>query len=363
MRFAIVAVAVTVAACGPPVDRSGPWLPAPDKRAERYQDALEQAQSEQGLPGLAMAIADHDRHELWVGAVGMANLDTQDPWTDVHRSRIGSVTKTLTSAVVYQLVEEGALSLDDPIEDWVQGKWTGVTVRDLLGHSSGIVSYNYVGNFDTSRPWTPDELVQWAWDAEPELRFTPGSRWEYSNTNFVLLGLIIEAETGRSYETELQDRLFTPLELTSMRLSGTGETLSDDLVRCYSASPHEDISDVDPSFGWAAGSLVSTPGDLARWNDALFFGDVLTPDSRSLMITPQGLTADDETPYGLGAFYESDGEYTNYGHTGGIAGYLTYAYTLEDPAVSLVVMSNQLDTDMRDASTHGWAAILNLRNP
>lgn len=351
-----------VAGCAP-VDKSGPWLEVTPTLARTLQQNLERAREKRGLPGLAMAVAFHDEHRLWVSATGQADLEAKTPWTPEHTSRIGSVTKLFTAAVVYQLVEAGLVSLDDPLERWVPGVWTGVRVRHLLGHSSGIVSYNYVGSFDTSRGYTPQQLLDWAWAHEKPLRFEPGTRFEYSNTNSVLLGLVIERATGQSYEAALTERLFAPLGAGSFRLAGAGEKVAAPLVRCYSPPPHVDTSAVDPSFGWAAGSLVSTPADLARLTDALFFGGVLSPASRALLVTPQGLTSKDETPYGLGAFSESDGTHTLVGHTGGLSGYSTYAFALERPKVTLVVMSNQAKTDLRDAAGHGWAAVLGAPPP
>ncbi|MCO4747912.1 MAG: beta-lactamase family protein, partial [Proteobacteria bacterium] len=278
-----------LAACSAPVDHDGPWGEVSERMAETFEIELEEARAEQGLTGLAMAVAFHDDHTLWTSATGSAVNDPQADWLPAHTSRMGSVTKTFTAAIVHQLIEEGIVTLDDPVEKWVTGGYTGVTVEQLLGMSSGIVSYNYVGNFDTQRAWTPEELVQWAWDHESTLRFEPGTRWEYSNTNYVLLGLIIEAATGESYESELQRRLLDPLALDSMWLSGTGEKLHPDLVHCYGEAG-EDLTGVDPSFGWAAGSLVSNPADLARWNDALYFGDVLSEQGLERMVSPRGLT-------------------------------------------------------------------------
>lgn len=346
--------------CTASPDLDGPWLDVDEQHAQQLQAALEAARSEQGLPGLAMAVAYHDDHTLWVSASGSALLEPQTDWRPSHRSRIGSVTKTFTASRVHQLVEEGVIGLDDPIEQWVPGWYSGVTVEHLLGHSSGIASYNYIGSFDIQQAYTPQELVQWAWDREPALRFEPGTRWEYSNTNYVLLGLVIEAATGSSYEDNLEEVFFGPLGLSSMELAVTGDGIPEDLVHCYSAAPHTDSSALDPSFGWAAGSIVSTPEDLAIFTDALYFGDLLGPDALSRMVTPQGLTGEDDSEYGLGAFYESDGELTITGHTGGMAGYLSFAYSLNEPKATLVILSNQEDTDLRAASIHGWAAILDV---
>lgn len=339
------------------------WREVPAARAAIFQRELEEARAEQNLPGLAMAIAFRDSRELWVSATGLSNLDAQTAWVPSDESRIGSVTKTFTAARVFQLVEEGVLSLDDPLEKWVPRWYHGVTLRQLLGHTSGIVSYNYVGSFDSARPWTPDELVQWAFDHEPTLRFTPGTRWEYSNTNYVLLGLVIEAATGHAYGDELRSRIFGPLGLDDTRLASSGD---DDprLVRSYTGTPPVDNSaSADPSFGWAAGAVVSTPRDLATWTVALFGGELLSAESLGSMTTPSSVTTPDQEQYGLGAFIESDGEHTIVGHTGGIAGYASFAYYLDDPPAALIVLSNWEGTDLRAASSYGWAAILGIEYP
>ncbi len=178
----------------------------------------------------------------------------------------------------------------------------------------------------------------------------------------MLLGKIIEAATGDRYADQVAARLTGPLGLDSVYLAGVGAPDADSLVRSYDASG-ADLHAVDPSFGWAAGSLVSSPGDLARWNDALYHGDVLSPQARDRLITPLGLTGPDTRPYGMGAFHEGEGEETISGHTGGIAGYLTFAYTLEAQRVTLVVMANDLSADVEAAATHGWAAILGVSYP
>jgi CubicO group peptidase (beta-lactamase class C family) len=125
-----------------------------------------------------------------------------------------------------------------------------------------------------------------------------------------------------------------------------------------------DYSDAaDPSFGWSAGAIVSTPTDLARWVVALYGGELLSSASLELMTTPSGVTTQDQEDYGLGTFIETDGEHTLVGHTGGIGGYLNYAYYLEPEEVALIVMSNRTPTDLRAASTHGLAAVLGIEVP
>jgi D-alanyl-D-alanine carboxypeptidase len=347
-----------------PVDPGTSWGPVKPELAGRFESALEATRTEQDLPGLGMAVAYRDTRELWVSSAGFSNLATQAPWLPTDESRIGSVTKTFTTAIVMQLSQEGLLSLDDAIERWVPGSYEGPTLRHLLGNTSGIVSYNYVGSFDTSRPWTSDELVKWAHDHEPNLRFVPGTQWEYSNTNFILLGMVIEKATGRTYRDVLRARVFEPLEL-GMRLAVSGDD-SPHLVRSYAGSPPVDNSNAeDPSYGWSAGGIVSTPADLARWIVALYGGEFLSSASLESMTTPNGVTAPNQEKYGLGTFIESDPDsgHTLVGTTGGLGGYQAYAYYLRDMNVALVLLSNWRETDLRAASMHGLAAILGVPYP
>jgi D-alanyl-D-alanine carboxypeptidase len=332
--------------------------------AAQFEAALGTARAEQDLPGLGMAIAYRDSRKLWFSSAGYANLTTQAPWLPSNESRIGSVTKTFTAAIIMQLSEEGLLSLDDAIESWVPGWYEGPTLRHLLGNTSGIASYNYVGGFDLSRAWTPVELVQWAYDNEPNLRFVPGTQWEYSNTNFVLLGMVIEKATGRAYGDALRTRLLEPVKL-DMRLALAGDD-SQELVRCYTGSPPVDSSDAeDPSYGWSAGGIVSTPTDLVRWIVALYGGELLSNPSLEAMTTPNGLPTPEQEDYGLGTVIEQDpgNGLTLVGHTGGLGGYMTHAYYLQEKDVAVVVMSNWRETDLRAASNHAWAAVLGIPYP
>ena len=349
---------------GQPSDAGASWRSVDPALGAKLQAALTAARAEQDLPGLAMAVAYRDSRELWVSATGFSNLTTRAPWLPGNESRIGSATKMFTAAIVMQLSEEGSLSLDDAIETWVPGWYAGPTLRHLLAHTSGIVSYNYVGSFDMARAWTPQALVQWAYDHEPTLRFPPGTRFEYSNTNFVLLGMVIEKATGKSYAEALQVRLFATLGL-DMRLALSGDD-SPELVRCYTGSPPVDYSTAhNPSYGWSAGAIVSKPADLARWLVALYGGGVVSSASLEAMTTPNGLPTPEQEDYGLGTFIENDNGMglTQVGHNGGIGGYQTHAYYLKEKHVAIALMSNWKEVDLRAASAHGWAAVLGIPYP
>ncbi len=338
------------------------WGNVDDATASGMQDQLDDAVTELGLIGAAFGLAYTDERQLWSGAAGHARREDAELWTPGRSVRVGSITKTFTAAAILQLVEEDSLSLDDPLEAWVAGYYDGlgVTVRHLMTNTSGIASYNYVGSFDDGRPWIPAELVAWAVAHEPELRFEPGSAWEYSNTNWVLLGLAIEAVTGRSYEEEIQRRFLDPLALRDTYVAASGDA-NPAIVDCYDAAGENVTGRVDPSFGWAAGAMVSTPADLARWGAELYGGRLLSAESMELMLTPATLNDGSPVPdYGMGAFIEDDGTNAIYGHTGGIGGYLTYLYFWRADRIALVVSVNQMETDLRELAGYGWTTPLGL---
>lgn len=368
MRW-ILLLAACASRAPEPVDAGGPspaegWDALPGPTQDRMQAKLDQAVDDMGLAGVAMGFADLPERQLWVGASGWADTALHEAWTPERSFHIGSVTKTFTAAIIFQLAAEGALSLDDPLEDWIPDTYAGqgLTLRHLLSHTSGIASYNWVGDFDSDRAWEPEELVAWAISQEPELRFAPGSEWEYSNTNYVLLGLAIEAATGASYEEAVASRLTGPLGLADTYVAQAGNE-DPALVSCYEVDGTDITGSMDPSMGWAAGAMVSTPADLARWGAALFGGEVLDASSFEAMTTQLVLPDGTVVEYGLGAFVETDGVDSLYGHTGGYEGYLTYLYYWEADSMALAVMSNQRETDLRALAGYGWAVPLGLDYP
>jgi D-alanyl-D-alanine carboxypeptidase len=219
-----------------------------------------------------------------------------------------------------------------------------------------------VGSFDESRCWTPTELVQWAVDHEPGLRFQPGTQWEYSNTNFILLGLVIEAATGSAYPDQVADRLTGPLGLNDTYLAGCGDD-NPRIVTGHDEAGADISGATDPSYGWAAGALVTTPRDLARWGAALYGGDVLPAEMLRKMITVATLPDGTATEYGLGTFVESDDTNAIYGHGGGIGGFLTYMYLARNESVALVAMTNIKEVDMRTLAGYGWSIVMGFEFP
>ncbi|MFF2043424.1 serine hydrolase domain-containing protein [Kitasatospora sp. NPDC058170] len=301
-------------------------------------DAALRAMTGPGGSTAALARVREGGRTAWAGAVGSADLATGAAASADGRFRIGSVTKTFVSTVVLQLVAEHRIGLEDSVESRLPGavpNGAGITVRQLLNHTSGLVSYTDDAAFNFDNPavvrqwlaggrWTPyrpQQLVDIA-TAHPPY-FAPGQGWHYSNTNYILAGMLIERTTGRSWAEEVERRIIRPLGLT-----GTSMPVHSPFI----AGPHAhgylpldtgpaDATLLDPSMAGASGAGISTTADLARFISALLGGQLLGPAELAEMQR----TADigDGATYGLGLQRMTTpcGEF--WGHGGGIPGYTT----------------------------------------
>ncbi|MFB7190268.1 serine hydrolase domain-containing protein [Streptomyces sp. NPDC056230] len=276
------------------VSESAPASSANDHEAIRR--LLQQAVTQGGLPGILAEVRDGDRQ--WFGTAGVADTRTGRERSQHDRFRIGSISKTFVATVVLQLAAEGRLSLDDTVEQWLPGvvhghhDGAGVTIRMLLNHTSGI--FNYTDDqeaLNRHETHTPGSLVQIAVSRPPA--FTPGSGWAYSNTNYVLAGLITERATGRGLAEEIAERISRPLGLTGTYLPHGGDpTIHGPHSRHYTKlfrtdldAPVHDATELDSSVFWAAGGMISTAGDLNRFFGALLGGRMLPPDQQHDMFT------------------------------------------------------------------------------
>src|ERR671911_52901 len=183
--------------------------------SEEVQSALEQAVAA-GIPGIAVEIRGPEGSEFL--AAGVASVEDERPLTREDRFRIASVTKAFTAAVVMELVEEGTLSLDDTVEDWTPGllaEGDSITVRQLLAHTSGLPDYTkdkeFLEAFVAGEDLTPQRIVSFV--SSETLAFEPGTKYEYSDTDNIVLGMIVEAATRQPYEQELSSRVLEPLGL------------------------------------------------------------------------------------------------------------------------------------------------------
>jgi D-alanyl-D-alanine carboxypeptidase len=301
-----------------------------------------------GSPG-ALALVEHGASRT-EAADGLAVLRGAVPLRSRDRFRAGSITKTFVAVVVLQLVREGHLGLDDTIERWLPGLLPDggrITVRELLGHTSALVDYAADDAFlrrtvrEPRRSWTPQELLRVALRLGPV--GSPGGRFLYASTNYVVLGLLVERVTGTTLPGELRRRIIVPLRLRDTSFA-PGTRIPGPHVHGYAPSQHDGIvgslatardrSNASASWAWAAGAVVSTAPDLSRFLGALLGGKLLPPRLLTVMRPTPGRR------YGLGlaAFRTPCG--TAVGHTGNLLGTVSAAWSTADGRRRVVAMTN-----------------------
>ena len=331
---------------------------ASDRRSEPQLDRL----VEVGIPG---AQIDDDGR---TAARGVADLATGRPMRPGLAFRIGSVTKSFTATVVLQLVAERRLRLEDRVGRWLPGilPYGGsVTIHELLQHTSGVPDYWEAGpdplNISfindpgaRARTYAPQELVARVAGEPPD--FPAGTRVEYSNTNYVLLGLIVAAVTGKPLSWHVEHRVIRPLGLRDTRFPLTSRTLPRPFTRGYSLlfdadglpadGPMIDVTEYDPSALWAMGNIVSTPADLRRFYRALLGGRLLPAGLTALMKeTRPNQTAEwpDGIGMGLGLWsWDLPCGVRVYGHEGEVPGSNTWVFGTADGRRMIVMQHNLL---------------------
>lgn len=286
-----------------------------------------------------------------MGTSGVAQAGTSREITRADHTRIGSITKTMTGTVILQLVQDGKLSFEDTIDKYVPGMPNGstATVKNLIEMQSGIPSYTFdtsVLNQYVKKPttvFTPQQLVNSVKKMEPA--FVPGTKFSYSNTNFVLLGMVIEKVTDLSLADNFQERIFTPLQMTSTSTPDTSSKLPRPYFSGISdqTDPEgkvKNATDWSPTFANAAGEVISTLDDLHKWGVALGTGEgILKPETQQMRLDSVNTSVPPNTTersYGM-AMVNSAGWL---GHTGEIPGYNTVLSYRPDTHTTIVVMVN-----------------------
>ncbi|TXS40367.1 class A beta-lactamase-related serine hydrolase [Streptomyces sp. uw30] len=324
-----------------------------------------------GVPGVT--VTARDGQGTWSATAGVGNLKTGKPRSADDRYRVGSITKTFVATLLLQLEAEGRLSLDDTVEKWLPGVVRGnghdgsrITLRRLLNHTSGI--FNYTADEDFGRTYflkdgffehrydtkKPGELVALAMTHKPD--FEPGTSWNYSNTNYVLAGMVIEKATGRPYGAEVRDRIIKPLHLTGTSVPGTRVTVPGPSSRGYSklaetaTGPTYDVTRLNPSLAYSAGEMISDSTDLGRFYTALLKGRLLPAKQLSEMKTTVKVDDIPNAGYGLGLIGRKlSCGVTVWGHGGGIHGSTSEAVTTADGRHSLAFNFNADWTGDTDA--------------
>ena len=294
-------------------------------------------------------------------AVGYSDRDAKTPMRPTDRMLAGSVGKTFAAATALQLIKEGKINLDDKIEKYLGSEqWFSrlpnakdITVRQLMNHTSGLVRYEFKEQFTkdlTANPekvWKPAELVAYLLDEKPP--FEAGKGWDYSDTNYIVLGMIIEKVTGKTFYDEANRRVVKPFKLTDT-IPQDGPRLKG-VIQGY-AGPNNPFGGTDamivngkfvinPQFEWTGGGYASTAHDLARWAKMFYEGKAFSPD-----LLPQvldGVSAPmlgRETKYGLGAIIRKTQVGTSYGHSGFFPGYMTDMAYFPEQKVAVAVQVN-----------------------
>lgn len=297
-----------------------------------------------GEPGLSVALAKGGRL-VYVKAYGLAQLAPKVPAAAGARYKIGSVTKQFVAASMLLLAEDGKLSLDDKVARYfpaLRGAHT-VSLRQLLSHTAGYVDY-YPSNTmpPAMRKSTRPEEIMHRYGQQP-LAFTPGTRWEYSNTNYVIAGRIIEQLSGMSLDRFLRERIGARLHMDSMLDIDHSNWSAADAAG-YERSPDGALR-LAPSEGkgwtFGAGQLAMTASDLARWDLGLMSGAVLAPASLAALTRPTTLADGSVTRYGLGIGVEVQrGGRVKWSHGGSISGYIARNALYPDERSAIVVLAN-----------------------
>ncbi len=325
----------------------------------KLQTTLDSLHRTGTAPGLSAGFSLSDGTSFGL-ASGMADTALKIPLKPSDRLLQGSVGKTYVAAVVLQLVHEGKIKLDEKVSTYLGhlpwysrlANGSDITVRHIMNHTSGVVRYEFKPEFTrdlTASPdkvWKPEELIAYLLDSPAP--FGPGTGWEYSDSNYILLGMIIERVTGNKYYAEMQRRLLVPLGLRNTVPSDSRTVPG--LAQGY-AGPRNQFGGADamisngrfainPQFEWTGGGIASTTEDLARWAKLLYEGKAFDPSlmAQALDAVPARLGRD--VKYGLGVIVRPTALGTTYGHSGFFPGYLTEVMYFPEMKVAVAVQTN-----------------------
>ena len=293
----------------------------------------------------------------------MANVELAVPVSDQSVFEIGSISKQFVSAVAMLLVEEGKLDLDDPIHDYLSylpSEWLGVTVRQVLNHTSGIPDYEEIRTYDVYRfRLTPEDVIQIA-HSRP-MDFAPGTGRYYSNTGYFLASMIIAQIEGRPLGLVLQSRIFGPLGMTKTGMADPESIIMDRAagywVNKTGALINRNATETSSTLG--AGGMLSTARDMAKWDAALYDDRLLSDRSRETLWMPAVLPDGENTEYGLGWRVTPYAGLRSQNHTGQVAGFVANFARFPDQDAAIIVFMNRY----RVSSEHVKVAVLHTFMP
>ena len=328
---------------------------------ERIDRIASQVLEQTDVPSASIAIVQHGKL-VYTHAYGKARLQPPVPATPAMRYSIGSISKQFTAAAILLLQEDGKLSLDDAVGKYIPGLTRGdeITIRQLLSHTSGYQDFwpeDYV--MTTMKPTVTAQQIMDTW-GKKALDFEPGTQWQYSNTNFVIAGAIVEKVSGEPYFKFLTERIFHPLNMTSVWNSDETKLTLADATPYYRHALGPLRVAPKEGFGWmfAAGELAMTPHDLALWDESLIAQSVLKPESYRQMFNEVKLAEGKGTHYGLGVSIRDLAGHREIEHSGEVSGFVSDNLVLVDDGAAIAVLTNQDAVNAASTIAHLAAPVI-----
>lgn len=321
-----------------------------DATQATLESVLDEAFAASGMPGVAVYVQIGD--DVWTAARGVGDVTTQEAFDPGAFVRIASNTKTIVATAVLQLVDDGQLSLDDTVEKYIPDITNGdrITVRDLLAMSSGL--WEFTTDAELINAWVADPAFEWTSDQTVELiknkpaQFEPGEKVVYTDSNYVLLGKIIEEVTGMDAAEAINTMVVEPLGLTDTDFPSADERGLPDPHQQGYRPPGEElgdlaalqpVGDLNPEVGWTAGNMTSTLDDLVVWVKALVDGEMLSPELQAERLESKKFDGQKiNFGYGLGIVRLND----FLGHDGAIMGYSSVAMRNPEADATFVIVGN-----------------------
>lgn len=309
--------------------------------ADRVDDFLKAELTRQRIPGMAVAVIQGEKVVKAAG-YGFANLELKVPVTADTVFQLGSVGKQFTAGAVMLLVQDGKIRLEEPVGrylDFAPEGWKEVTVRHLLTHTSGIPDYTGLVDLrvDAAAEQTAKKIT------DKPLHFAPGTKWQYSNSNYLLLGVLIEKASGEFYGDILKERIFTPLDMMTARINSESDLIPNRAAGYeFRAGQLRNQTYMPPLVNtYADGSVIMSVRDMAKWDRALYTEKPFPKSVRDQMWTPARLTDGTATTYGYGWQLGERNGHRSVGHSGAWQGFTATILRYPDDRLSVIVLTNR----------------------
>lgn len=329
--------------------------PVDSALASALQNKIDNYISQYSIPGISVTLY-LPGERVWSGAAGLSHIYNMTPMDTSHLFEMASITKMYTASVIFQLMEEGLLELDDTVGKYLPTMTyvpSGTTIRNMLKHRSGL--YNYTANSLIDDEWFNDpdsiwphlQMINTYVNAPPY--FQQGTSYSYSNTNFFLLGMIIEAITGNTFADELKNRILIPNGLSeiyfppedSIPATATPGWTSFTTTGVYDTDASAILNNCSRSMAYTAGAVVAKPADACRFTKLLWTGHIISDSSLNIMKQCTNLSSGYLNGYGYGAMRYTFNGKTYYGHSGDISGFTELTFYGTTDSVGLILSINR----------------------